>query len=137
MSKPHQKYKTLTKIQSIEFLELLRDFDIKKACLVLELNVEEGKYYKRKFDAYNNDSIRGAINKLESQLSGSLGNYPHRDYKKQEECEHKDFTIFLKCKCSKVLSENDLDDIIAICQKKKESFKNNIITVSIESNLIT
>lgn len=129
--KPHKKYKTLTKIQSVEFLELLRDYNITYACLILGLNKEEGKYYKRKFDGYDNDRIRGSIAKLESQITGSLGNYPKRDYKKQEECEHKDFTIFLKCKCSKVLSENDLDEIIAICQKKKESMSSNIITVSL------
>ncbi len=130
MSIPHKKYKSLTKIQSIEFLELLRDHNLIHARGILGLNTEEGKYYKRKFKANDNYNIEDAIRKLESQLiTGTPQNFPYADYGRQSKCEHKDFTIFLKCKCSKVLSENDLDEIIEICTKRKLGQK--VLTINL------
>lgn len=123
MAKSHLKYKKLTIIQSIEFLATLRDHGIKTACKNLGLTSEEGKYYKRKHEAYSKDKITLAIYVLESQVPGNYREYPFRNYEKQEKCDHKDFKLMLKCTCSKVLSENDLDEIIEICQKKKESLK--------------
>lgn len=121
MEKPKKKYKILTKIQSIEFLELLRDMGMSTTRELLRLTKEEGKYYKRKFHAQNTDSINRAIMGLESQITGLPDYYPFRDYNQQEVCDHLDFTIFLKCKCTKVISEKDIDELIAILIKKKKS----------------
>lgn len=111
--------KILTKIETISILHRLNSQHIQDIALIFDIPIHEVKRIRKEYNAYSEDKINNAIRMLESQLRFSNEDYPHRNYKKQETCNHDDFTIFLKCKCTKTLSENNLDEIIEICQRKK------------------
>lgn len=114
-----QTPRLLTKIETISFLYRLKQQNIQDIASIFDITIKEVKRIRKHYDAYSEDRINNAIRMLESQVRFSNEDYPYRNYKKQETCEHNDFTVFLKCKCSKVVSENNLDEIIEICQRKK------------------
>lgn len=45
--------------------------------------------------------------------------YPVRKYEKQEGCKHEHFKLFLKCKCTLTLGDNDLDKVVEILLKEQ------------------
>jgi hypothetical protein len=59
-------------------------------------------------------------------------NFPKRNYTKMENCQHKNFTLFFKCKCSLTLGDNQLNEVIEILLKEQErraSLKEVVITL--------
>ncbi len=130
------KARTLTILETISFLHRLQQQDLRDIAEIFEITIKQAKKIRKEHGAFSEQKTNDAIRNLENRLGykNSDENYPDRNLKKQESCEHKDFTIFFKCKCSKVLSENNLDEIIAICQKRKESLRVGVRVFSLINN---
>lgn len=129
------KVRTLTKLETISFLHRLKSQELPIICEILEITLKQAKKIRKDNNAFSEDKINTAIRNLELQVGfKNNDDFPSRDTKRQENCEHKDFKLMFKCTCSKILSENDLDELIEILQKKKESLKCGVRVFNLTAN---
>lgn len=107
--------RTLSKQEIIGILKSRKIEGVEKVARKFGVSSRAIMYHQRKHNAYKPEEIDRAIELLEEPLS----EYPRRRHNLQEQCEHKNFTLFLKCSCTLILSENHLDQVIEILQREK------------------
>lgn len=112
--------KVLSPLGVIEFLKLLKTEEIPAIAEHFEMSVSAVYRQQRKLQAYDDDRIDRKIDELERRMANKNYDYPPRDYKKQEECDHLPCTLMIACTCTLRISENEIDRAIEILIRKKE-----------------
>lgn len=103
----------------IKLLNLLKTSTPEKIAEHFNITPRAVQYTRKKYNAYSDKEIDDAVRMINVRR-GQNCDYPPRDYDLQESCEHHDCTVFLKCKCTLTLGENELDRVIEILLAKRE-----------------
>ena len=115
-----KKSKSLSVSDMIEFLELMKTETLPFIAKKFSISVRAAQYHKRKYYGFTEEEIDREKSYLQRQLDEPM-EHKQQNYRMQERCDHSRFTLFLRCNCSLILSEKDLDRVIDILLKRKET----------------
>ena len=98
----------LTGMEEIELLTLLKSYNLHETAEILGKPHHSIEYYRRKHQAYTQDKINRAINKIEQSIQSKV--LDEVDYEIQANCVPKTFN-FTCFDCRFVASENNIAGI--------------------------